>query len=555
MTTLTIVKQPKGFRTKLYRHQLRSIYEMEQMEEKQEVANSHGDLFTTTLGVQADAAGYGKTSSMIGMIVRDRMMWDMDEPYKLTTMKTTAGGLMSYVHTTEFTRLDTTLIMVSPSLISQWEEELSKTKLSVCTVLTNKHLDKYDVSEFDVVLVNLNMYNKLVAMYSEFAWKRFIYDEPGHARVPNMAHAISGFTWFVTATPNAIPSMHKGCSGSMMLDIVKPCTRYGDPNFETYYGHIIVRNDLESIKQSFTMPQTTYVTHKCKQPMARVVNGFVRDEVITMIEAGNIEGAISALGGRSTDNIVDLVKANKEEELKEAEYKIAYHTHRNNAPLVREWTERKTRIENQIRELEERFDHALDETCPICMDTLDKPVLAPCCQNLFCGECIFQCLRHRSGCPMCRTIIDPRNLVSVRDSETTLPISNSEEPRPSQPQELTKLDKTLQLIKDKPDGKFLVFSGYDETFKPISEALEMDDISFILIKGTAKTMERKLKEYKTGDARVIFLNSKVNSAGLNLQETTDIILYHHMEGNTQRQIIGRAERIGREVDLTVHTLE
>jgi len=40
-----------------------------------------------------------------------------------------------------------------------------------------------------------------------------------------------------------------------------------------------------------------------------------------------------------------------------------------------------------------------------------------------------------------------------------------------------------------------------------------------------------------------------------LQEATDIILYHEMSKNTQNQIIGRANRIGRLVSLNVHHLE
>ena len=49
-------------------------------------------------------------------------------------------------------------------------------------------------------------------------------------------------------------------------------------------------------------------------------------------------------------------------------------------------------------------------------------------------------------------------------------------------------------------------------------------------------------------------NSKFNSAGINLTETTDIILYHEMTISTQNQIIGRAQRIGRKDPLHIHHL-
>ena len=54
---------------------------------------------------------------------------------------------------------------------------------------------------------------------------------------------------------------------------------------------------------------------------------------------------------------------------------------------------------------------------------------------------------------------------------------------------------------------------------------------------------------------MIFLNSNCNGAGINLQEATDIILYHKMTETTQNQIIGRANRIGRLECLNVHHLQ
>ena len=45
-----------------------------------------------------------------------------------------------------------------------------------------------------------------------------------------------------------------------------------------------------------------------------------------MIEAENIEDAITALGGKKTKNIVELIKKKKLEELEEIQTKIAIYT-------------------------------------------------------------------------------------------------------------------------------------------------------------------------------------------------------------------------------------
>ena len=76
-----------------------------------------------------------------------------------------------------------------------------------------------------------------------------------------------------------------------------------------------------------------------------------------------------------------------------------------------------------------------------------------------------------------------------------------------------------------------------------------------MLKGSTKTIQKNIDMFKTGKLQVIFLNSNFNGAGINLQETTDMILYHKMPQSTYRQIIGRAERIGRKESLRVHHLQ
>jgi SNF2 family DNA or RNA helicase len=75
------------------------------------------------------------------------------------------------------------------------------------------------------------------------------------------------------------------------------------------------------------------------------------------------------------------------------------------------------------------------------------------------------------------------------------------------------------------------------------------------IKGHVKTIEKNLEYYRSGIIKVLFLNSNTSAAGINLQGTTDIILYHQMSTNNENQIIGRANRIGRDIDLDVHHLQ
>ncbi|DBA02535.1 TPA: hypothetical protein N0F65_011007 [Lagenidium giganteum] len=40
--------------------------------------------------------------------------------------------------------------------------------------------------------------------------------------------------------------------------------------------------------------------------------------------------------------------------------------------------------------------------CPICLDTLERPMLTTCCGQSFCQDCIDSALRKVDACPMCR---------------------------------------------------------------------------------------------------------------------------------------------------------
>ena len=54
-----------------------------------------------------------------------------------------------------------------------------------------------------------------------------------------------------------------------------------------------------------------------------------------------------------------------------------------------------------------------------------------------------------------------------------------------------------------------------------------------------------LEKYKKHKINILLLNARSHSAGLNLENTTDIIIYHEMTPDMETQIIGRANRLGR----------
>ena len=514
--------------------------------EREKIVQFTWGVKETRLGFNADITGYGKTLSMIGLIARDKMEWDLDTPHVKEVIITESAGLISSRRIERYDKLPTTLILVPTSIVSQWEKEFKYTTLKVKIIESRKDVETVSVEDYDVVIVTTSMFNNLAISYSQYAWKRFIFDEPGHLRVSGMKEIHAGFYWMVTATPEDINLRHRNCRGSFMKKII------GEEwcRIEDQFAGMILRNDLDFVHASFNTPQIYHYYHKCFQPVFQAVFGMVSNTIHTMIAAGNIEGAVTALGGKKTENIIELVKKELVEEMSSIEEDIIIHRDiKKDDKKLENASLKLESIKNKLNQLSCRFEAMLKDVCSICTVKLKNPIMEPSCQNLFCGECLLTWLQTKNSCPLCRAEVATNELVYLGGVSEEDVVSIYKEKRH------TPLEKVNEILTSKKDGKFIIFSEYDATFKPICRMLKESGIIFSVVIGNRKAREQSIESFKTGDAKVIFLNSNFNGAGINLQEASDIILYHEMSTTTQNQIIGRANRIGRLEPLNIHHLQ
>jgi SNF2 family DNA or RNA helicase len=168
-----------------------------------------------------------------------------------------------------------------------------------------------------------------------------------------------------------------------------------------------------------------------------------------------------------------------------------------------------------------------------------------------CSECLLTWLQTHSKCPLCRIETDVSKFVYIKN-EKEIPVIHAEKENDTPS---SKVDTVIKIIRKNPSGKIIVFSEHDQTFTPIRNILSTHNISFAEIKGTVETRDNLIQKFKNGHIQVIFLNASFNGAGINLQETTDIIVFHEMENNLLTQIVGRANRIGRKIPLNLHYLQ
>ena len=103
---------------------------------------------------------------MIGLILRDKMEWDKHTPFVIEKIKIEAEGLVKSYEILRYNKIQTTLILVSQSILKQWIEEIKKSNLTYIAIITKQDLTELQAEDYDIVLVIPSMYNKLITVFS-----------------------------------------------------------------------------------------------------------------------------------------------------------------------------------------------------------------------------------------------------------------------------------------------------------------------------------------------------------------------------------------------------
>ena len=72
-----------------------------------------------------------------------------------------------------------------------------------------------------------------------------------------------------------------------------------------------------------------------------------------------------------------------------------------------------------------------------------------------------------------------------------------------------------------------------------------------LDKGNISDIDKSVNDYKYGDAKILLSNSTLFGCGMNFENSTDIIFVHKMNEDMEKQVIGRAQRMGRKSALNI----
>jgi len=626
----------KQISVKLFNHQILSIKDMEERENKRKVVYNHvisnesqpelrdrlsylspfknAGKYTinTNFSILGNDPGSGKTLITLGLIAGDITDYNIQkEYYNLTTDDYEIRNIFSRDENNEYytkkykkniygdnnliIKYDTRIRYVNCNLIivpqggvfRQWRETIEKqTTLRAKFIETRKDMfgllepegsinmaenakrlcDLLETDKTQVLLVSSSFYCKFCDEYGvineNLYWHRVIVDEADSIRCPDMRCVKYRFAWFVTATWESlrIPrnnGLIKNIFKNYSLDLMKK--------------FVIEKND-EYYTELFRDVNKTETIYKCIPPISYIsrISNFISHSVLEMINANNFNGAIRELGGRTGtgEEIIDVLTKNIRRKLKRSEYERQYISNnqfisdRDKVERLKKSDEEIQRYKSQLSSITERVSNLDSKECGICTCEYTDPICLA-CTHVFCSNCVFQWIQVRSRsyrrgstpCPLCKTPIDLRLMAKI----TKVKQSQEEEKKEEVNIPMGKDETILKIIRDNPNGKFIIFSNHHESFDSFDRLLSSDrqiKKRCKRLKGNSNTMSKTLRDFASGKVDVILLNSQHNGAGIDLPTATDVILYHKMRKDLEKQVIGRALRIGRpkELPLRVHKL-
>jgi SNF2 family DNA or RNA helicase len=600
--------QPTKIKKSLKPHQLACLYKAIYMENvgtityKNNSQNRDINLrnipntikISTNIGIIGDIVGYGKTLTALSIIAHN----PLDKIHINNTKVHSFNSTKAYNYFTAVSEnvnllninnmINSTLIIVPRGPVYvQWEktlkestdlkyiaiEDLNYIKKNLPTVKKNNEQEIIEYfNQFDVVLIKNTTLDRLLDYYNKYAssnkkdfiysWKRIMIDEC-HDIINKIEIFDYLFIWLISGTYFNMCNKISSGSYSQYYNI-KDILR------EDYINYILVKCNKDFVKESFKIPPIIEYYHLCKMSKyLRVIKKYINSSILDKINANDISGAIKDLGGKNEteEGIAALICADMNKTLsnkqKEREYTLLLDIlEETKANRIKAINNEIVIIEGKIKDLTDRITEINTKICSICLDNVTHPIILE-CTHIFCGSCLFNFLNANTynstnvkKCPDCRAEIkSTENLTAIVSSKEVITndiVHVEENSNKIGKGILNKEETLLEILKNKPDGKFIVFSRVD-VFTKIIKLLVSNNITFAELKGHTAHMMNVLKDFKNGLINVILLTTQYAGYGIDINYATDVIIFHSMAVDKQ-QAIGRAQRVGRTNNLIVHNL-
>jgi len=486
-----------------------------------------------------------------------------------------ANGDIRVSQKTKYVDFNTTIIVIPNRLSEQWynychsyklnidtscEHHIldTKTKLTQFTISSNEHIGKYRV-----IVVIARLYNELAQMFTKRLIRicRLIFDQIEELSISRIKHLPYKHLWFVCTD---IQSFTGGKDGDIKLfksngflrhivtDLMK---NISDVDLLT---NLMVTNDQHLVKRCMDIPKPIIKEIRCQTPKyITLLNGVVDESIIQYLNAGDTKQALELINPKlkkTEDNIIKLIVKESSDSIDLIDHQIQMIKNMDFSSEI----EQNSRIRNLTLKQDKHKsikDHIIDrikntDLCNICFCTLENKTVLKCCSNSFCFECINKWFHLSNKCPICKSIVNKeKEQFIVTECNSTTEINSVNVVTDTCVSETNdKLENMTILINNSNAyDKFLIYVTSDEIRFKIQKTLDDANVVFKTLSGTAKRIQKTIREYSLNIVKVLLLDEKYNMIGLNLECTSDIILFNRVEERLQTQLIGSSNRIGRTI--------
>ena len=542
------------------------------------------DEFKTSMGVIGDRVGSGKSYVVLSIINSTNTVNNDNTVIK-------SCGLNNIIFFIKDNKpvVKTNMLVIPHNLCAQWETYIKNFNANIKYKIINKQKvisniidDEIDITTFDLIVVTSTFSNRIFKLINDknVKLKRVFFDEVDNLNIPGCATIYSNFYWFITASygnllyPRGFSKYdstigrHMWCahgvrnSGlvkSIFQDLVQSIPR-------EYMKVLVIKNSEAYVESSITLPEIITNIIKSKTPHTiNILNGIVDKNIIECLNAGDIDRAITHINSNNKgteENIISMMIDKYNNLLTNQKLRLSmtvnymYDNEEERATEIANIQKKIDELNNKIKLISDRIESS--DICSICFDDIDNKSITKCCQNSFCFRCIHIWLSKKAICPLCKTNVSDTDIFVVDKSNTNIVIQPTEEEMLDQSEFNENFDKwknfDILLNKKKGASKMLIFSNYDNTFVNVIPLLNKHQIKWDFIKGNGATINNIVTKYKGTQLDVLLVNARHYATGMNLENTTDIVMFHKFETQMEQQVIGRAHRYGRTDPLNVHYL-
>jgi hypothetical protein len=520
--------------------------------------------FNANICIIADKVGAGKSLSVLSIIANKPQI----EP---RINITSIGNNINIFHKPIYSYIGINVLVVPHGIFKQWSTYLKRdTKLKYYGIKINKDVKdtRHYYKNFDVILVASTQYSYFSNIINKHRKNgkttfisRLIFDEADSINIPSCPQICAAMYYFITASVSELRRARVKNNG--FIKNTFSGMAHTDNNF---FKRIVLKNTDDFIVKSFSLQDPLRKIIQCKSPHSlSILTGIINDDIVELINAGDLGGVFEKYNMHISDDIsiVKLICKNYFEDLENLQLKykmkqkMKYKSKNGKEMALKKLQSKIDNISGKIKSIEERIQDT--DMCGICLDDFVNKCLTPCCKNVFCFECLSMTLSQKPKCPMCMADIPNIGDIVILDNDDEFKDLHNKTVDNNNHKSLTEMDKIENfehIIKNRinDNSRLLVFSEYDASFSDMLKILDDNQIPYSKIMGTGAHIDSTITKYKEGKIKCLLLNAKFFGSGLNLENTTDIVIYHRMNPDLKKQVEGRAQRPGRTSQLNIYEL-